>query len=187
MTKTLPLAFLFALALTLNATALDVTVNLLNAKPGEWIRNIKADSHEHTIYVSDVTPEAVTVQLIHNHHHKVLSNKLVRIPVSYIKEKGIDPNAPGSRADSLEVKGKTYAVRVVKARSGDTEADYWISSEVPVTGILKKDAYPQNAARITTTYDEFGTEPIPGILHNTGTPTEANAEFGIPEPETASK
>lgn len=186
MKKTLPLAVLFALAFTLNAAALDITVNLLNAKPGAWIRSNQADSHEHTIYVSDVTPEAVSVQLIHNHHHKVLSNKLVRIPVSYIKEKGIDPNAPGSRADSIEVKGKTYAVRVVKARSGDTEADYWISSEVPVTGILKKDDYPQNAARITTTYDEFGTEPIPDVLHNAGTPTEANAEFNIPEPSPRS-
>ena len=178
------LALLLTAAVTESAAGLDITFNLLHAQKGSWIRSNQADNHSYTEHVMEVDADAVTIQIIHMHRDSLKYNKRVRIPVSYIVASNVNPNSPDARSDTLQMHGRSYAVKVLRARSERDNADveYYISDEIPVSGVLKKDVFRDNGpARITTTVGAYGSEPDDAIERAGPPDRNGNAEFGIPE------
>ncbi len=158
MSRKLAASFVFVIALSCasgtRAADLDLTVNLLTAKPGSWTRRYLPHGHSETWRVAKVAKDGVTLQFIRAHEGKIEENKLFDIPAERIRREGINPNAPGARSDRIEHKGKTYDVRVVDADG----KRFYLSPAVPASGILRVDLQPGSNPTILWT-DEFGDTP----------------------------
>jgi hypothetical protein len=182
---TLLLLFFLATFVPCSAHGLDVTTNLLQAKAGSWIRTHQENKHYYTQYVSEVTPDVVTLHIIHKRRDDYVSNRRVRIPVSYIREQSVDVLSSLVTEETLEVDGTTYNVKKIHYRSldDDAEVDLYVTDDLPATGVLRKDEFPDHgAARVTTTTSEHGFSPDEEILR-AGAFTDANEHYGIPTPE----
>lgn len=172
----------FILALSAVAPALEITTRLLDAEAGAWIRNDWGDHYTTTLYVPAVTDDVVTLQIIHEHRRHLKYNKIVHIPKTYIREQGIDPDAPDAVHETIEVGGRSYPVTGVRRNVDGRDTTYYFLDGQPVTGILQVKVVGDVApTRVTTNYLQSGSEPDATIL-GAGSAEEANSEFGIPRP-----
>lgn len=100
------------------------------------------------------------MQLIYTHNRKALENLIYVIPVKYIREHGIDPNGPGSRGESRAYKDKTYQTRAVDGKLNDSMGTFYITGELPATGILCIDVNTAGqGSGFTLWNDQHGMEP----------------------------
>lgn len=155
---------------------LTLTLNLLTAKPGSWVRRVAPHGHAYTTYVADVSPEKTIVHLIHSRHNRVLRNDAFHVLATEIREKGLDPGSAKARDAVIVHKGKTYHTKAISAQVGDSTGIYHITDEIPANGILciEVHATQDGNASFTLWNDEYGLEPdrlIRKALHGEGKST----------------
>lgn len=163
------------------APALDITVNLLNATAGSWTRRHRPNNHKETEYVENVEGAGesmvVTLRLMRHHSGRITSNKVVRVPGSYIMEKGLGGGGVPTRTETVEYKGIVYTAKVLENSTPGSTGTFYLSDQIPVNGILRIDI--GRTVKLWT--DAYGSEPDELIL-KASDPSNANAEYGIPEP-----
>lgn len=174
-TKILVLVILTAFGAA--APALELTTRLLDAKPGSWTRRFEPHNHIRTHYVAAVDKDSVTLQLLRHHDGHIVENKRIVVPAEYIRENGADPDSSAARADQVEHKGVTYAVKIVQAGVDDSEGDYYISEAVPGNGVIRIDL-PRDENPIVLWTDAYGEEPD-DLITEVGPGKDASDEYGF--------
>lgn len=167
------------------AQALDVTINLLDAREGGWTRRARPNNYVETEYVAMVEGEGeslvVTLQLLRHHDGHVLSNKVVEVPGSYIGEKGIGAGNAPAKMETVEYKGVRYATTVVESPMRGAVGKFYLSDQIPGNGIVKIDIVYGAGNIVTIWNDSYGSRPD-DLIMRAGPGANANAEFGIPMP-----
>lgn len=164
------------------APALDITINLLNATPGSWTRRHRPNNHKETEYVENAegTGESmvVTLRLLRHHDGHVTGNEVVRVPGSYIMEKGLGAGDVPTRTETVEYKGIVYTANVLENSTPGSTGTFYLSDQIPVNGILRIDI----GRTVTLWTDAYGSEPDELILKTSEDAADANAKYGIPKP-----
>jgi len=166
------------------APNVDLTTNLLSAKEGSWTRRHAPGGNTYTTHVYAAADDGIVLQAIHTHEGHIRSNKLYAIPYAYLRENAIDPGADGAVDRDVEYKGEVFRTRAVAGRVNDSHGLFFITDEIPATGILCVEISPANDADPYTLWtDSFGTRPDQLIV-NAGPGEPVTGIFGVSEENT---
>lgn len=158
-----------AAALSHSALAVDLSVStrLFNAKPGEWIRYATPGRSDIISVVSNEGEgeNALITLLIFTEVLRPYSSSssLLRVGGSFLMERALD--APGENttfADGEIMYGdKPMKVKIVTYTEPDMTGLWYLSEEIPVSGIVKLERFFNNTPddKGSLTVDSYGWTP----------------------------
>ena len=161
--------------------AIEVTSNLLRAKPGEWYRR---DSTNRTDLLTVVANEGddgdsvVTVQMVitlfPGTTRQSISNTIFQVGGSFITKNALDREW---KEDTIAVAGKSMQVRVVtRPPQNGYGTKIYISNQVGVTGVVRYEVYTEGD---WTTPIETQADSAYGTTRPQGLPDPSAAEQRI--------
>ena len=149
--KLLPLAVIAA-ALSHSAPAVDLSVStrLFDAKPGEWIRYVTPGRSDIISVVSNEGEgeNALITLLVFTESQKPYSSRssLLRVGGSFLMQKGLDAPDENTTFSDGEITygGKPMKVKIVTYTEPEMTGVWYLSEEVPVSGIVKLERFFNN-------------------------------------------